>query len=98
MRGRTLALTADQTADTQAGLHGSAIDEFDQGPIIVGVDAHFASAPTARTDFASRAEVIHTTLKNGFFGSFFTNKLAIDQILSYHNIALRTMRSLEIRA
>ena len=96
--GRTLAPPADQAADTQAGLHGSAIDEFDQGPVIVGMDAHLSLAPAVRTGLGSRPQMSHTTLKNRFCGSFFTNKLAIDQVLSYHNSALRTMRSLEIRA
>lgn len=98
VRGRTLTPAADQATDTQTDLHRPPIDEFDQGSAIVAVDTHLTSASTARTGFGSRAEMIHTTLKNGFSGSFFTNKLAIDQVLSYHNSALRTMRSLEIRA
>lgn len=96
--GRTPALPADQTADTEADLYGPATDEFDQGPVIVGVNAHLSCAPTERTDLRAGPEVIHTSLKNRFSGSFFPDKLAIDQILSYHNSALRTMRSLEIRA
>lgn len=98
VRGRMLTPAADQAADAQTDLHRPSIDEFNQGPAIIAVDPHLASASTARTDFVSGLKMIHTTLKNGFSGSFFTDKLAIDQVLSYHNSALRTMRSLEIRA
>ena len=96
--GRTLTLPADQTTDTQADLYGLATDEFDQGPVIEGVNTHLSNAPAERTDLKSRPEMIHASLKNRFSGTFFTNKLAINQVLSYHNSALRTMRSLEIRA
>ena len=50
VRGRAFTLPADQTADTQADLHRPAIDEFDQGTVIVGVDAHLSPAPAERTD------------------------------------------------
>ena len=50
VRGGAFTLPADQAADTQAGLYRSSIDEFDQGSVIVGVDAHLSSAPAERTD------------------------------------------------
>ena len=88
VRGRTFALPADQAADTQADLHRPAVDEFDQGSFIVGMDMHLSPAPAERTSLVSGPEMIHTSLKNRFSGSFFSNKLAIDQVLSYHNSAL----------
>ena len=89
--GRPPALAADQAADTKADLHRPAINEFDQGAVVVAVVTHLTLASAARTDLSSRSEMIHTTLKDRFSGSFFTDKLAIDQVFSYHNSALRTM-------
>lgn len=48
--GRAFTLSADQAADTQADLDRPAINEFNQGSVIVGVDAHLSPAPTERTD------------------------------------------------
>ena len=50
VRRRAFTLPADQAADTQADLYRPAIDEFDQGPAIVSVDAHFSPAPAEWTD------------------------------------------------
>ena len=88
VRGRLLTLMADQAADAKAGLYGPAINEFDQRAVIVAVDTHLSAAPAVRTDLGFGAKVVCTLLKNGFSGTFFTNKLAIDQVLSYHNSAL----------
>lgn len=86
--GRPLTLPADQAADTKADLHRPAINEFDQGTVIVAVDTHLPAAPAVRAGLGFRAKVVCTILKNGFSGSFFTKQLAIDQVLSYHNSAL----------
>ena len=84
----TLALSTGQAAYAETDLHRPAIDEFDQGAVIVGVDPHLAPATAVRTDLGFRPEMIHTTPENRFPGSFFPDKLAIDQVLSYHNSAL----------
>lgn len=62
------------------------------------MDVQFAFAPAVGTGLRLRLESVHTILKNGFSGSFFLDKLAIDQVFSYHSYALSTMLSLEIRA
>lgn len=50
VRRRAFTLPADQAADTQADLYRPAIDEFNQGTVIVGVDAHLSPAPAERAD------------------------------------------------
>ena len=52
------------------------------------MDAHLSTAAAARAGLDSGSQPVHVLLKNHFFWSFFTGKLAIDQVLPYHNNAL----------
>ena len=87
MSGWISALMADQAADTQAVSGRFSINEVYQSTVIVGVNAKLTFAATERTGRGLRAKTVHTFLKNRFSGSFFPDKLAIDQVLSYHNSA-----------
>ena len=49
-----------------------------------------------RADLHFRPKVIHTFFEMSFTGMFFLDKLAIDQVLPYHNSALRTMHLLRL--
>ena len=75
-----------------------AVNEIDQSSAIVGMDVQFTLASAVGTGLLLRPETVHAILKNDFSGPFFPNKLAINQVLSYHSYALSTMLSLEIRA
>ena len=48
------------------------------------MDAHLSTAAAARAGLDSGSQPVHVLLKNHFF----TGKLAIDQVLPYHNNAL----------
>ena len=71
VRGRSLTLMADQTADTQAGLHRMTVNEFDQGAVVVGVDTHASFTATIQTDLRCRTEMVHTFTEMSFSGFFF---------------------------
>ena len=53
---------------------------------------------TTGTDSRLFAKMVHTFCIDGISGSFFKKKLAIDQILSYHNSAIKPCCFLKIRA
>ena len=53
------------------------------------MDAHLPPAAAARAGLGPGLEPGHALLKNDFSRPFFAGKLAIDQVLPYHNSALR---------
>lgn len=85
--GRMTALPADETADTKILLYGPSSDNLNQSAAVVGMDFHHALASAARACLCFRAKSGTAFLKNRFSGSFFPGKLAIDQVLPYHNSA-----------
>ena len=79
----------DQAGDRQAYVFTLAINKIRQKTVIAGISAETSPASTTRTNLQSRVQFIHAFLKNRLPGSFFLKKLAIDQILSYHNYCIR---------
>ena len=79
-----IALIAGKTADAEADLHRMTINEFDQSAVVVSVDMKTPFASTIRAGLSSWLQMRHVFIKNVFSESFFVNKLAIDQVLSYH--------------
>ncbi len=65
------AVCTDQSADTEADLDRAAIDELDQGTVIVTMDLKIAPVFTIRTGFLSWDEVLHTVTVNVLSGTFF---------------------------
>ena len=62
------------------------------------MDMAFAFAAAVRADLSAGAQTIHALPENRFSTSFFPDKLAIDQVLSYHNSVFHNHASLENRA
>lgn len=82
--GMRIALIAGKAADADADLHRMTVKEFDQGAVVVSVDMKIPFASTIRAGLSSWLQMPHVFIKNSFSESFFANKLAIDQVLSYH--------------
>ena len=89
------AMAAGQAADTQAYLQRMTIDKLDQGAVIISVDMKITLLPAVRASLCTWLKMLHVVIKNRFSGSFFPDKLAINQVLSYHGNAIRTMLFLE---
>ena len=52
--------------------------------VIMGMDPAVAFPEADRADFQLRAEGCHKGIKQGFCGRFYSDKLAIQPVLSYH--------------
>lgn len=98
MGGSGAALIASQTADAQTELHWMPINKLNQGSVIVSMDMHLTPANAIRTSLSRCLQILHIVVKNRFTGSFFSDKLAINRVFSYHNNAIEAMLSHEIRA
>ena len=98
MCGRMFAIAADKAENAEAGLHRSPTNKVNQSTAIVSMDTTIALAATVRADLSSGAQMIHALHENRFSTSFFTDKLATDQVLSYHNSVFRNHASFERRA
>ena len=90
MSGGTSALSADQAADTEADLYRASVNKLDESPVVVAVDAATFTA-TVRAGLGFGPQMCHVFLEYQLSGPFFLDQLAIDQVLSYHNYALKTM-------
>ena len=98
MCGRMLTVAANEAENAKAGLHWSPTNKINQSTAIVSMDTAFTLAAAVRADLSVGAQTIHALPKNRFCTSFFTDKLAIDQVLSYHNSVFHNHASLESRA
>ena len=86
--GGTAAPGTDEPADKEIVFLRTAINKFDQGTFVIGMNAHTAPAAADRADFRMHMKVMEDVTYDLFSRSFFTEKLAIYQIFSYHNSAL----------
>ena len=91
MCGQRPAAIAGQSADKQVDFADMTIHEFDQGTAVVRMDAQVSPAAAVRTGLRSRDQMGQMIPDDYFAGPFFTNKVAFDQVLSYHNNASRSM-------
>lgn len=85
----TAALTADDPENAETDLLRMSINEFDEGAVVISVNAAPACTSADWASFQSRNEMIQTVIKDVFSGSLFPDKLAIDQVLSYHSSVRR---------
>lgn len=75
----------DHAKYSESGCDRMPIHEIDQIPVIIGKYLAIPFSATIRACFNSRAEGYHILFKEYFTGLFNFNKLAINQVLSYHN-------------
>jgi hypothetical protein len=76
---------ADDPEDPDPCHNRPAIHEVDQPAVIIPMDTAVSFALTVRAGLLFRAEMWHIFAQEQFSRLFFTNKLAIDQIFSYHS-------------
>ena len=98
MCGRMLTVAANEAEDAEAGLHWFPTNNINQSTTIVGMDTAFTLAATVRTGLSVGAQTIHALPENRISTSFFTDNLANDRVLSYHNNVFHNHASLESRA
>ena len=76
---------ADDPDDPDPGHKRAAIHEVNQTTGIIAMDTAVAFTLTVRAGLLFRAKMCQIFAQEQFSRLFFTNKLAIDQILSYHS-------------
>ena len=79
------AAGADYTEDMDEEDYFATINKVNEIAVIVGVDSTIPLPPAAWAGLQFRAERYHATVKVIFSGGFSRNKLAINQVLSYHH-------------
>ena len=96
--GMSVAAAAAYPGDPEPVVYRPSVLDLHHATLIVGKDPALTFCTAVGTTFQSRIETPHVVFIVLRDGNIQKKELAIDQVLPYHNSALKAMLSLDIRA